>query len=616
MSIASASPDLGIIKYELLEEIGHGGMATVYRARDRRLGRDVALKVIHRHLRDNPDVRARFASEALTVARVKHPNIVEVYDVSDDTEPERYLVVELVRGVTLRQLLAEAGPLPPEVAASIGYEVATALAHAHRHGVIHRDIKPENVLLSTDGAVTGGPSAGPRVKLTDFGIAKLLDAQGVTHTGQVLGSPAHMAPEQIEGGDVDARSDVFGAGVLLYEMLTGSLPFEGKNPAQVLRRVLEGGCIPPDRIRPEIGSVYGQIVTRSLEREPSARYASATELAEALMNELESLGVSDPRAEIVQFLDERGEYLAEHSVRIVQCLSQRAQTRRDQGDVIGSSIDYNRALAYRPDDTILLAEVAGLRRRRRARKQLEIGLKVLGGVVLFSGLVFAGRNFWSRAAVSAAPTKSKPEEKSPAETQSASKSDPPARAAPQPKEPLPLPNEPAAEPVPETPRVTTKKPLPLAKPERVVEAGTRAVRTPIAGPQNARVRIDGELSSWFQVHQLSYGPHVFEFIPPNAECCEQPPPVTVEIVPGEGPQLVRGAIQFKDAILRFDGPLGARATCGAAGSIVAGSSRAIRMSRPEEHLVCTIFPAPGSGSDTRQIDVDLRPGRTFTIVER
>jgi len=614
MSIASASPDLGISKYELLEEIGHGGMATVYRARDRRLGRDVALKVIHRHLRDNPDVRARFASEALTVARVKHPNIVEVYDVSDDTEPERYLVVELVRGMTLRQLLAEAGPLPPEVAASIGYEVATALAHAHRHGVIHRDIKPENVLLSTDGVPTGGPSASPRVKLTDFGIAKLLDAQGVTHTGQVLGSPAHMAPEQIEGGDVDARSDVFGAGVLLYEMLTGSLPFEGKNPAQVLRRVLEGGCIPPDRIRPEIGSVYGQIVTRALEREPSGRYASATELAEALMNELESLGVTDPRAEIVQFLDERSEYLAAYSARIVQRLSQRAQARRDQGDVIGSSVDYNRALAYRPDDTILLAEVAGLRRRRRVRKQIEIGLKILGGALLLSGLAFAGRKFLGQSA--GAPTQAQPAQKAPPEKKDSPKSEPPARTVAQPKEPLPLPNEPAAEPVPETPRVTTKKPLPLAKPERVVEEGTRAVRTPIAGPQNARVRIDGELSSWFQVHQLSYGPHVFEFIPPNAECCEQPPPVTVEIVPGEGPQLVRGTIQFRDAILRFDGPLGARATCGAAGSIVAGSSRAIRMSRPEEHLVCTIFPAPGSGSETRQIDVDLRPGRTFTIVER
>lgn len=614
MSLASPSPNLGIAKYELFEEIGHGGMATVYRARDRRLDRDVALKVIHRHLRDNPDVRARFASEALTVARVKHPNIVEVYDVSDETEAERYLVVELIRGMTLRQLLAEVGPLPPEVAASIGYEIASALAHAHTHGVIHRDIKPENVLLSTEGGSSGGSSAAPRVKLTDFGIAKLLDAQGVTHTGQVLGSPAHMAPEQIEGGDVDARSDVFGAGVLLYEMLTGTLPFEGKNPAQVLRRVLEGGSIPPDRLRPEIGSTYGQIVSRALEREPSARYATATELATALREELAGLGVTDPRLEIVKFLDHRNEYLAQHSAQIVERLSHRAQARRDQKDVVGSSIDYNRALAYRPDDTILLAEVAGLMRRRRARKQLELGLWIVGiGLGLF-GIGFVGRE----ALRNATPKASK---KAPTEVKAPK---PEVRQKPSPKPPIdpaPAPavllDEPAQEPVRNViTRSPHKKSSPLAKPERPPESGTRAVRTPIAGPQNARVRIDGEISSWFQVHQLSYGSHTFEFMPPNVECCEQPPPVTVEIVPGEGAQFVRGTISFKDAVLRFDGPLGARATCGAAGSVVAGSSKAIRMNRPEEHLVCTIFPAPGSGRETRRIDVDLRPGRTFTLLEQ
>lgn len=614
MSLASPSPGLGIVKYELCEEIGHGGMATVYRARDRRLDRDVALKVIHRHLRDNPDVRTRFASEALTVARVKHPNIVEVYDVSDETESERYLVVELIRGVTLRQLLAEVGPLPPEVAASIGFEVASALAHAHQHGVIHRDVKPENVLLSTEGARSGGPTAGPRVKLTDFGIAKLLDAQGVTHTGQVLGSPAHMAPEQIEGGDVDARSDVFGTGVLLYEMLTGTLPFEGKNPAQVLRRVLEGGSIPADRLRPEIGSTYGQIVSRSLEREPSARYATATELAMALNDELAGLGVSDPRLEIENFLDNRPGYLAEHGAKIVERLSSRAQARRNQGDVVGSSVDYNRALAYRPDDTILLAEVAGLMRRRRARKQVELGLWTVGlGLGLF-GIAYVGRDAL-RATSQRGPTRPRTEVSAPGAAQPSQQA---TKVLPKEVRALPqVPNEPAAEPVRNViARSPQKKPSPLTKPERPAEVGSRPVRTPIAGPQNARVRIDGELSSWFQVHQLSHGPHIFEFIPPNGECCEQPPPVTVEIVPGDGPQFVRGTISFKDAVLTFDGPLGARATCGAAGSIVAGSSKTIRMSRPEEHLVCTIFPAPGSGRETRRIDVDLRPGRTFTLVEQ
>src|SRR5690606_21688284 len=139
--------------------------ATVYRARDRRLGREVAVKVIHRHLRESPEVRARFQAEALAVAKLKHPNIVEVYDVSSDDEDEHYLVVELVRGITLRQLLRESAPLPPEIAACITVEVCKAIATAHKHGVVHRDIKPENVLISMEGIDS---AEGPRVKLTDF----------------------------------------------------------------------------------------------------------------------------------------------------------------------------------------------------------------------------------------------------------------------------------------------------------------------------------------------------------------------------------------------------------------------------------------------------------------
>jgi len=257
-------------------------MATVYRARDRRLAREVAVKIIHRHLRENQEVARRFVSEARAVAKLRHPNIVEVYDVSDAGDDERYLVVELVRGTTLRKLIASHEYLPPEIAAIIGVEIAAAVDHAHGLGVIHRDIKPENVLVATP--VPGGAderasdSDVPLIKITDFGIAKLLDAQGVTSTGQVLGSPAHMAPEQIEGGDVSARADVFGLGVLLYEALVGRLPFDGKNPAQVLRRVLEGTFTPPDKARPTVGARLSAIVSKALAHDVADRYASAAEL--------------------------------------------------------------------------------------------------------------------------------------------------------------------------------------------------------------------------------------------------------------------------------------------------------------------------------------------------
>src|SRR5947207_2160834 len=229
-----------------MEKIGQGGMATDYRAHDRRLGRDVAVKLIHAHLRENTEVAVRFVSEARAVARLRHPNVVEVYDVSDENEPEQYLVVELVRGTTLRALISKHKKLPAELAAAIGLEVAAGLSHAHEQGIIHRDVKPENVLVELVTPTASTPAAGAdrverrRVKLTDFGIAKLLDAQGVTSTGQALGSPAHMAPEQIEGGDVDGRSDVFPLGVLLSECMVGHLPCEVTNPAQALRRVLAG----------------------------------------------------------------------------------------------------------------------------------------------------------------------------------------------------------------------------------------------------------------------------------------------------------------------------------------------------------------------------------------
>lgn len=610
MTVASLSPPLSLSKYEVLEEIGHGGMATVYRARDTRLGREVALKVIHRHLRENVEVARRFASEALAVAKVKHPNIVEVYDVSADDEPERYLVVELIQGQTLRQLLSEGAPLPPEVAAAIAIEVCAGLAHAHSQGVVHRDVKPENVLLRLDARGV----AETRVKLTDFGIAKLLDAQGVTHTGQVLGSPAHMAPEQIEGGEVDARSDVFGVGVLLYEMMTGSLPFDGKNPAQVLRRVLEGSFIPADRVNPLVGNVFSQIVGRALAREPKGRFESATALGLALREELSSLGVTDPALEIADFLDRRQDYLAAHPFRIVEALSTRAQRRRQVGDITGSSGDFNRALAYRPDDTLLLSEVAGLARRRKTARQMRLLLKFFGGAAILAGVIGVLVTLLSTGASRPRSAERRaPDAPSPS---SSSKTPPkvvevPVRS-PSAAEPV-RPSEPALDPTKIQPGTSPNSKKGLVKPSRAAPEGTRQVRTPVVGPQNARVRIDGQLAPWFRVHELPYGVHTFEFVPPNAECCEEPPPVHVEIVPGEGSQLVRGTIAFRDAILRFDAPEGARASCGVGGVLAAGTSRRIPMNRPEQHLSCTVIPPPTERREPRSIDVDLRPGRIFTL---
>ena len=175
-------------KYEILEEVGQGGMATVYRARDLRLGREVALKVLHPHLARQEEARRRFRREAQAVARLRHPAILEIYDYSGEEVPTAYIATEFIRGESLRDHLERRAPELPEVGMMIAVQLLGALQHAHENGVIHRDVKPENVLIGHDGGI----------KLADFGIAHLADGQGMTVTGTLLGSPAHMSPEQIQ----------------------------------------------------------------------------------------------------------------------------------------------------------------------------------------------------------------------------------------------------------------------------------------------------------------------------------------------------------------------------------------------------------------------------------
>jgi tRNA A-37 threonylcarbamoyl transferase component Bud32 len=398
-----------LAKYEALEEIGHGGMATVYRARDKRLGREVALKVIHPHLRNSVEVASRFFAEAKAVAKLRHPSIVEVYDVSEVTEPDQYLVVELVRGMTLRQLLRleseqGRGAMPPEVAAAVALEVLSALAHANACGVVHRDVKPENVLIEhrapggagADGVDSGQSASRVAVKLTDFGIAKLLDAQGVTSTGQVLGSPAHMAPEQIEGGEVDARSDVFGLGVLLYECMVGQLPFQGTNPAQVLRRVLEGQYPPAFSSRPLVGARWSAILDRALAHAPADRFPNASAVADAIREELERLGFTAPLRELAAWLDDPAAYASANEARIIEKLRALGDDARKRRDMVAAANDYNRALAYAPDDPQLMRIVTGLyraeaRARIARRGAFAMGMAACLGIGLWAvTLVRAG----------------------------------------------------------------------------------------------------------------------------------------------------------------------------------------------------------------------------------
>jgi serine/threonine-protein kinase len=376
-----------LVKYELVEELGHGGMATVYRARDKRLEREVAVKVIHPHLRDSREAVSRFNAEARAVAKLHHPNIVEVFDVSDPEEPEQYLVVELLRGTTLRKLLQRQKAMPPEVAVAVALELLGALSHAHANGVVHRDIKPENVLIERRfGGTAGAAADGVVVKLTDFGIAKLLDVQGVTSTGQVLGSPAHMAPEQIEGGEVDARADVFGLGVLVYECMLGHLPFEGSNPAQVLRRVLDGSYPEAQRERPVVGRQWSGLLDRALAHLPAERFPEANAMRDAACAELDRLGITAPSRELEAWLDDPNAYEACHAKRMIEKLCTLGNEARKRGDILSAAADYNRALAHAPHDPQLLRIVAALNRDEARSRLLRRGG---GALLLMLGLGIA-----------------------------------------------------------------------------------------------------------------------------------------------------------------------------------------------------------------------------------
>src|SRR5262249_41771143 len=250
-------------KYDILEEVGQGGMAKVFRGYDTTLGREVAVKILHPHLAEQRESKLRLEAAAPALAKLRHENILEIFDYSGPDAAESYIVTEYIHGPNLKQFLDSHGRLPyPEIAALIIVEVCRALAHAHTCGIIHRDIKPENVMIRDDGVI----------KLTDFGIAQVVDKERMTVTGQLLGSPAYMAPEHVEGKPLDFRTDVFSVGILLYQLATGELPFRGKNPHEVLKRIGEGRFTDARLVEPLVGERLGRIIARALERQPGARH--------------------------------------------------------------------------------------------------------------------------------------------------------------------------------------------------------------------------------------------------------------------------------------------------------------------------------------------------------
>jgi serine/threonine-protein kinase len=259
-------------RYEVEELVGTGGMSSVYRARDTLLERLVALKVLHPHYSDDAEYVERFRREARSVAQLSHPHIVTVIDRGED-DGQQFIVFEYVDGENLKQLLARTGPLPARRALELAIEIADALTFAHEHGLVHRDVKPQNVLVSADGDA----------KVTDFGIARSLDVEhGVTQTGTVLGTSNYLSPEQASGKPTTPSTDVYSLGVVLYELLTGEVPFPGENFVAVAMKHLHEQ--PPDVLeqRPDISMRLAAAVDRALEKDPALRFPSMDQFAREL----------------------------------------------------------------------------------------------------------------------------------------------------------------------------------------------------------------------------------------------------------------------------------------------------------------------------------------------
>ncbi|MGQ9612984.1 MAG: Stk1 family PASTA domain-containing Ser/Thr kinase [Chloroflexus sp.] len=258
-------------RYQIEQLLGEGGMARVYLGRDLRLNRPVAIKIPHPHLMTDPDFMARFRHEAHAAAMVSHPNLVDVYDVGQAGD-RHYIVMEYVAGTTLKQLINREAPFAIPRAVRIAEQIARGLHAAHRAGLIHRDIKPQNIIVTDDG----------QVRITDFGVAKSRLSTAMTETGVTLGTVDYIAPEQAQGRAATPQSDIYALGVVLYEMLTGRLPFTGDNAVAVAMKHISEPPPPPRRYNPQIPAALEAIILRALAKDPAQRQQSALELAEEL----------------------------------------------------------------------------------------------------------------------------------------------------------------------------------------------------------------------------------------------------------------------------------------------------------------------------------------------
>jgi serine/threonine-protein kinase len=354
-------------RYELAEELGEGGMATVFRARDRDLRRDVAVKVLFPHLARRDEVVRRFHREARAAAGLEHANILRIYDVGGgERDDPPYIVMELIRGRTLLQEIEQRGAILAEVSACIGALLADALAAAHAAGIIHRDIKPSNVLVAPGG----------RLLLADFGVARLETEDSlVTRTGALLGTPAYMSPEQASGDTATAKSDLYSLGATLYQLSTGLLPYSG-SPAKVMSQIAAGALVAPVRRSAAVGPDLSRVIETLMHTEASARPANAATVASELRQLASSGGLGDPTEELAAYFDDAQSFLESRKSAVISAIVTAGKRAIAESKLPRAMALADRASAIAPEDpavkTLVETVTEGDRSSRR-RKLLALG---------------------------------------------------------------------------------------------------------------------------------------------------------------------------------------------------------------------------------------------------
>ncbi|MBM7114347.1 serine/threonine-protein kinase [Archangium primigenium] len=537
-------------RYQLERELGHGGMATVFLATDLHLSRQVAVKVMH----PGGDGRRaeRFRQEAALVASLKHPNVLEIHDFGQDAARGPFLVCEWVQGEDLRALARRLAPVPPEVAAVLGWELARALGAAHARGVVHRDVKPENVLVAR-----GGP-----LKLADFGIAALADQERLTSTGAITGSLAYMAPERIDTGAFSPASDVYAVGVLLFELCAGTTPHGGKGAAYLAASVMTKDAPLLASVVPGTPEPLNALVARCLARDPRDRPASGEELARLLEDAVGRMS-GPPAEEVRAFFQDPEAYAARWREARFQRLLSEGGALLARGEGARAAKLLNEALVLRPESPEVMSL---LRERPKARRPTALGVgAAVAGLVAVVGMVGWGASVWltpqrslqaPEARVLAAPVPTRAQE----------------------------PREPSEEPRPASPEVLPREtasaapeavaPVRMAAPTRT--GGAKGARAPTASTTDAPLSAEPVKPAtlrvatrpWAEVFvddqsrgytprvrevNLSPGTHRLRFVNPLCDTWEE----VIQVAAGESVSR-EVKLQVRKAELAIVAPVGAR----------------------------------------------------------